>query len=296
MLARHPRAIVPSHGYKPDIVLSILNVPQRLACLSTCHSWYRETLQLRLLEAIDKRVLRGFEHVAAVSGEIFDELARHGIAPQRLSLITNGISTPRASADARKQIRELLALPPDAKLVVQIGRLTRSKRNDLLIAAAAKLAESDGVHVLFVGEGDQSKALAKQVAEMGLEKRVRFWGYREDIPQVLAAADLLALTSDKEGLPIVLLEAMALQCPIVSTSVGEIPRALRDGQDGWLVPPEDLGALTTAIRDALAQPQLAKQRAANAQQEFLRRFSREAMGKRYLEIYEQAWASRGWAQ
>src|ERR1700733_4154416 len=146
MLARHPRAIVPSHGYKPDIVLSILNVPQRLACLSTCHSWYRETLQLRLLEAIDKRVLRGFEHVAAVSGEIFDELARHGIAPQRLSLITNGISTPRASADARKQIRELLALPPDAKLVVQIGRLTRSKRNDLLIAAAAKLAESDGVH------------------------------------------------------------------------------------------------------------------------------------------------------
>src|ERR1700683_4996602 len=133
LLARYPRAVVHSHGYKPDILLALLRAPRRLACLSTCHSWYRETLQLRVLEAIDKRVLRRFDHVVAVSGEIYSDLAAHGIAPHRRTLISNGISVPHATQDARETVRRSLGLSQTVPVVAQIGRLARSKRNDLLI-------------------------------------------------------------------------------------------------------------------------------------------------------------------
>jgi glycosyltransferase involved in cell wall biosynthesis len=295
LLARYPRAVVHSHGYKPDILLWLLGVPRRLVCLSTCHSWYRETLQLRILEAIDKRVLRRFDHVVAVSGEIYADLATHRIAPRKRSLISNGISVPYATEDARETVRRSLGLSQTAPLVVQIGRLARSKRNDLLIGAAAHLASNNAPYVLFVGEGDMAPALHAQVSAAGLGERVRFLGYRDDIAQILRAADVLAMTSDQEGLPIVLLEAMALGCPIVATAVGEIPRVLRTGKNAWLVPPDNLPALTEALREALGAPHLARERAAQAQMEFHRRFSRESMGSQYLKIYDRAWSARGWA-
>jgi len=296
MLRRYPQAIVHSHGYKPDILLSLLGVPRRLACLATCHSWYRETRQLQALEAIDKRVLRGFDHVVAVSDEIYAELIASGVSPQKVSLVNNGISVPIASEGARSRVREELGVPMSSKLVVQIGRLARSKRNDLLVAAAGNLLEVIDVHVLFVGEGDQSHTLANLVRDRRLEGRVHFCGYRDDIPQVLAAADLLALTSDKEGLPIIILEAMAMQCPIVATRVGAIPHVLADGRNAWIVPPNDSDALTKAIKEVLSQPELAKIKAARGYLEFLRQYSRDSMGRQYLEIYNRTWARRGWPQ
>jgi glycosyltransferase involved in cell wall biosynthesis len=294
LLRRYPRAIVHSHGYKPDILLFLLGIPRRLACLATCHSWYSETRQLQALEAIDKRVLRGFDHVVAVSGEICEELHASGMSLKKISLISNGITAPSAGEDAKVRVREEFGLPRSAKLIVQIGRLARSKRNDLLVAAVANLVDAVDIHVLLVGEGDQSQALAELVKRRGLEDRVHFCGYRDNIPQILAAADLLALTSDKEGLPIVILEAMAMQCAIVATRVGDIPRVLGDGRDAWIVPPNDVRALTEAIRAVFSRPDLAKMRAANAHLEFLRQYSRDSMGRRYLEIYHRVWAGRGW--
>lgn len=294
LLSRYPRAIVHSHGYKPDILLSLLGTPQRLACLATCHNWISETRKMRLLEALDKRVLRGFDHVVAVSAEVSEELIISGVSAQKVSLIKNGISAPAVACDARHSVRDEFGVPMSAKLIVQIGRLARSKRNDLLLAAVSSLPASLDVHVLLVGEGDQAQSLTNLVRSQRLENRVHFCGYRSDIAQILVAADLLALTSEKEGLPIVILEAMAMRCPIVSTRVGEIPQVLRDRQDAWIVPPCDVGALTAAICEVLTRSELAQARAANAHAEFLRHYSRNSMGARYLEVYEQVWALRGW--
>jgi glycosyltransferase involved in cell wall biosynthesis len=295
LLSRYPHAIVHSHGYKPDILLSVLGARRQQPCLATCHNWISETLKMRLLEALDKRALRGFDHVVAVSGEVSQELITSGVPQEKVSLIKNGISAPSVAADARQRIRNEFDVPTSASLIVQIGRLARSKRNDLLLAAVASLPAGIEVHVLLVGEGDQAQSLIEHIRSKHLEQRVHFCGYRSDIAHILAAADLLALTSDKEGLPIVILEAMAMRCPIISTRVGEIPRVLRDAQDAWIVPPGDVGALTAAIRELLAHPEMAQARAANAHAEFVRHYSRDSMGARYLEIYDQVWTRRGWA-
>jgi glycosyltransferase involved in cell wall biosynthesis len=294
LLKRHPRAIVHSHGYKPDILLAMLGTPWRHACLATCHTWYSETKKQQALEALDKRALRRFDHVVAVSREISEALVDSGVAPRKISLIKNGISALIVGDGARRAIREELAIPMNAKLIVQIGRLARSKRGDLLLRAVTGLAEPLDVHVLLVGEGDQLQPLVELAKYHNLESRVHFSGYRDDIAQILKTADLLALTSDKEGLPIVILEAMALQCPIVSTRVGEIPQVLQDGRDGWMVPPNDVDALSDAIRQALTLPEQGKMRAANAHSEYLQHYSRDSMGVRYLEIYDRVWSRRGW--
>jgi glycosyltransferase involved in cell wall biosynthesis len=295
LIARYPRAIFHSHGYKPDILLALLGITRQRPCLATCHNWISESRKMQLLEALDKRVLRAFDHVVAVSREISGALIRSGVPSQKVSIISNGISVPSLAAGDAAGVRSSLGVPSDARLIVQIGRLARSKRNELLLESVRRLPEIPRVDVLLVGEGEQAQYLTELVERMSLQGRVHFCGYRSDIAHILAAADLLALTSDKEGLPIVILEAMAMRCPIVATRVGEIPHVLRDGEEAWLVPSGDLEALTAAISEALAFPALANARAARARETFDRRYSRASMGVRYLEIYEQAWARRGWS-
>jgi glycosyltransferase involved in cell wall biosynthesis len=294
LLAGYPRAVVHSHGYKPDILLALLNAPHRLACVSTCHSWYSETTKLRILEVADKRVLRRFDHVVAVSKEIRSELLEGGVAEERLTLISNGISAPPVDPSAREQVRAEFGLPSNCRLILQIGRLTGSKRNDLLIAAMTRLREPACVHVVFAGDGEERGRLADQAAGSGLGRQVHFIGYRSDVPRLLCAADVVVVSSDKEGLPIIILEAMALRCPIVSTAVGAIPDALKEGTDAWVVRSNDAAVLAAAIDEALDNPTLARARAESAYQRFRAGYSRDAMGRAYLEIYNRVWTARGW--
>ena len=294
LLHRYPRAVVHSHGYKPDILLALLRVPRRLVCLATCHSWYSRSRKDRMLEALDKRAVRGFDHIIAVSEEIARDLTGHGVAPQKVSLINNGISIPRPATDARVRIRAKMGVAADSRVIVQIGRLADSKRNDLLVETVAALPDALSPYVWLIGEGDRKPMLMDLVLQSGLDDRVRVLGYRTDIPDIMAAADVLAVTSDQEGLPITVLEAMATHCPVVSTSVGAIPHVLKDGQDAWVVPPGDQAALMRALAEALGKPELARERAKSAYETFCREYSRDTMGSRYLEIYEAAWARRGW--
>jgi glycosyltransferase involved in cell wall biosynthesis len=291
-LRRYPRAIVHSHGYKGDILLRWLGVPRQLPCLATCHNWISDTAKLKLLEALDKRALRHFDHVVAVSADIGRELVGHGVSANRVSVIDNGISVPHVPADAKAAVRAEFDIPTDGRLIVQIGRLARSKRIDLLLEAVSRLPTVPPTHVLVAGEGEQRDFLADLARRHGLASRVHFCGYRSDIGRLLAAADLMVLSSEREGLPIVILEAMATCCPIVTTRVGAIPSVLNDGYEAWMVTPNDPDALYRAISDALGQPEVAISRAQNAYTRYVRQYSRDSMGARYLEVYEDVWTRR----
>jgi len=221
-------------------------------------------------------------------------LLRSGLPPERVSRVDNGIAVPQPGPDARASVRAEFGIPQDAWIIAQIGRLVRSKRNDLLLEALATLSNAADVHVLMAGEGDRRAALGELARARGIGSRVHLCGYRSDVGRILAASDLLALTSDIEAMPIVVLEAMALCCPILSTRVGSVPEILTDGHDAWTVPVNDIAALRHALQEALGQPQVARQRAALAQEVFARRYSREAMGAAYVRLYEQLWTGRGW--
>jgi glycosyltransferase involved in cell wall biosynthesis len=287
LLRRYPGAVLHSHGYKPDILLALSGAPRRFHCLATCHNWISETVKMKVLEALDKRALRSFDQVIAVSDEIATELVRSGVSRSTVSVIDNGIAATPADPGARVRIQTEFALSQDGKILLHLGRLTRSKRIDLLLRAMAEFPPELPTTLLLVGDGEERESLADLVRQLRLESRVRFCGYRRDVPQLLAAADLFALSSEKEGLPIAILEAMAAGCPIVATRVGAIPRVLGDGRDAWIVPAGDLDALRRALVEALANPDVARTRAESAFAKFTASYSRDSMGARYLELYER---------
>lgn len=293
MLAGESRAVVHSHGYKPDVLLAALGVPRKLACLATCHSWYSETTKLKALEYLDKRAVRRFDHVVAVSEEIYRDLRASRMPEARLSRIDNGVDVPLVDAHQTDEIRARWNIAPGEKLIVQVGRLARSKRNALLLKAVAALRDGISARVVLVGDGEERAALAAYARRIGIDGRLIFAGYRQDAAAIMAAADVLAITSNKEGLPIVLLEAMAVGCPIIATAVGAIPQVLSP-ESAWIVPVDDEAALVSALREALRDPSQARARAAKAKAVFLERYAREVMGRQYLTLYERAWRARGW--
>ena len=123
--------------------------------------------------------------------------------------------------------------------------------------------------------------------ELAVEQQVIFAGYRSDIADLLAASDIFLLSSIKGGLPMVLLEAMASGLPVISTNVGAIPTVVTDGQEGSLVPPSDPAALSDAIIGLWHSPAQRKTMGDNAREKFRRQYSREAMGEKYLQLYQK---------
>jgi glycosyltransferase involved in cell wall biosynthesis len=223
--------------------------------------------------------------VVAVSTQLDRELAAAGI--DRRVLIENGISLdPPRDPACRDRLRASLGVPPDGHLVLSVGRLDAWKGYDLLLDAFASCAaELPTARLLIAGDGDLRDDLAARSRRLGIESRVTLPGYREDVPAILAAADLFVISSRKEGLPMVLLEAMAAGLAVVATAVGEIPKVLGEGA-GSVVPPGDAEALAAEIARLLQSPELRRQFAETARDKFLVQYSREAMGARYQRMYE----------
>lgn len=158
-------------------------------------------------------------------------------------------------------------LPGTEKRVVSCGRLASQKRFDLLIDAFSKVCAEFPEHKLEIyGTGGDEEKLQKQIEDLGRQDRIFLMGRCEDIPNALKNAGLFVLSSDFEGLPNALMEAMALHLPVVSTDCGGGgARALiEDGVDGQIVPCGDVDALAEAIRQNLADPESAKQRGKKA--------------------------------
>jgi glycosyltransferase involved in cell wall biosynthesis len=150
-----------------------------------------------------------------------------------------------------------LGLPLGRLLIGAVGRLSPEKGFDVLIRSADRLlAEGLDLELWIIGEGDQQAELAGLIGQLGRTERIRLLGYRSDLPGYYEAMDVFALSSYREGLPNVLLEAMALEVPVLATRVAGVPRLIQDDQNGLLVEPGSAEALTAGLRRLLRDPAL----------------------------------------
>lgn len=192
---------------------------------------------------------RNIEAVTAIHGELLDYLQRTlKLPPDRLHLIPNGVDTERFSpGDPSPGFREALGVPEDAVLAGCIGRLHEHKGHRDLLRAAKEVHERfDRFRLLIVGDGPLRDPLESAARREGLEGVVTFLGERRDISELLRAMDMAVLSSETEGVPIVLLEAMSTGVPCVATAVGGVPELI-DQTDGRLVRPRDPQALAAAM-------------------------------------------------
>lgn len=219
------------------------------------HSYF-SPLKTRLFIMIE-RFLGLFTHrLIAVSERTKQELVEYGIAPaDKIAVIPLGLDLDRFARceQHRGELCRELGLPEGAILIGLVARLVPVKGvHHFLQAASRVLAEAPGTYFLIVGDGELRAELEAQAAELGLGQRVLFLGFRQDLSRIYADLDIVALSSLNEGLPVSLIEAMSSARVVVSTAVGGVPNLIRDGETGFLVPPQDPEALASAFKRVLA--------------------------------------------
>jgi glycosyltransferase involved in cell wall biosynthesis len=241
--------ILHAHDPKTNLFSLILGRWFRIPVLTTLHGYVTRGGRLETYYAIDRWSLRRMDHVVAVSEDLYELAASLGIPPSRCSLIRNGIDTEqfcrqRSAAEAKFK----LGWDPHRFVIGAVGRLSPEKGFDLLIRAVHHLAKT-GVQadLVIIGEGEQRAELQALIYKLDCAKNVKLLGYRSETQGLYEAMDLFALSSLREGLPNVLLEAMAMEVPVVATRIAGVPRLVRDKETGLLVEPGDEDGLAGAI-------------------------------------------------
>jgi glycosyltransferase involved in cell wall biosynthesis len=182
---------------------------------------------------------------------------------------------------------------PGDFLVISVGRLEPEKNYPVLVRAVAELAAGHPqVRCLLVGEGALGDELAAMVKRTGLGDVVKLAGRRNDIPDLLGAADAFVLASSKEGLPVSLLEAMAAGKAVVVTAVGGMPEVIHHGENGLVVPPGDSAALAGALERLLEDSGARAGMAGRAQADAVRDLDIGQVTDRVADIYVRIWSSK----
>lgn len=257
--------IVHGHDYKTNLLAYLLSRKTGVIALATSHGWTGQTFREKwVYYPIDRHVLRRLPRVIAVSSDVRDTLTRSGADPSRITVLLNGID-PEAfqrHAQPRAEVRRGLGLDDRHQVIGAVGRLEVQKRFDLLIEAFAILRPSwPDARLVIVGDGSQRETLAAVAARLGVGDACVFAGHRLDVAHLHSAFDLFVQSSQYEGTPNCVLEAMAMETPIVATDVGGTRELAFDGIHGLIVPPHDTRALAAAMAAALADPAAARRRA-----------------------------------
>ena len=206
------------------------------------------------------------DHLIAVSSGVKDALVEQGIAPEKIEVLYHGIDLAHYIAPLdTPTAKARLGLPAEARTVGVVASLIPRKGHRFLLQSLKNLEASVGpVHALFAGEGPLEEELRAQASELGMSERVHFLGFRRDVAAVVCALDVFVLPSLKEGLSIAVMEAMALEKPVVCSAIAGLPEVVRDGQTGFLVPPGDSCALQNALEKLFADAELRAQLGRNA--------------------------------
>lgn len=250
-----------------------------------CTPW-NESPQRRIAMIASHRIFH--PRVIAVSSAVAEMAMNNYKVPQRdTAIILNGVrdlpSDETSSGDPGASRQEQCA---DEVVIGVAARLERVKGIDILLEALALLDPATPFRVIIAGEGPEQRALKEQAQRLHLDHKVAFVGFRPDVRQLMRQWDLVVLPSrSQEGLPLTAIEALAARRPLIASRVGGLPEIVRNGENGWLVPPEHPHALAQSLREAIQDRVQRLQRGSASRKIFLTELQASAMAKRTDTMY-----------
>ena len=289
--------IVHTHLFKSDfhgrLAARLAGVPVVVSTLHSTDRWAQK-FPLGILYGWTARFT---DRMIAVSDDLRNFHQKHtGVAEEKFITIENGVDLERHSFSdiARKKNRVAFQVESNALLFGIVGRLTPPKDHETFLQAAATIKEKvPNARFLVVGDGALRETLEHRATELNLHDVLQFTGFRDDIPEIMSALDILVFSSQWEGLPVTLLEGMAAARAIVATTVGGIPAVVEDGKAALLVPPADPEALARACiqlasdtEQRLSFGQAGLERVTSA-------YSISSMTDRTVSLYEMLLAEKG---
>lgn len=248
--------------------------------------WHR--LKSEVYHWLDRWMLRrSADLIVAVSRQMAEELRESGFRPTMVTCIHNGVDVSQVHASrSREEVRRELGIPDDALLIGTAGRLTPVKgQSGLLRAMARLLQEDESARCVIVGDGPLSGQLLTLAQDLHIDRACRFTGPRSDVFDFMAAMDVFVLPSLNEGIPMALLEAMALGTPVVAAAVGGIPEVIQHRVNGLLVPSGDDQALAGACLELARDRHLADAMAEEGVRTIAENFSHASSGESLLFAY-----------
>jgi glycosyltransferase involved in cell wall biosynthesis len=251
----------------------------------------------RVYSTTERAAARWTDYLVTVNREDYDAARAFGtIDPARVRYIPGiGVDTDRYSPEAaskaqRERLRVDLDIAPENFMLAMVAEFSPVKRHTHLFQALA-LLKQQRVTVVLVGDGPDEPKLRDAVESLGIADRVRWAGYRRDIPALLAAGDGLVICSQREGLNRSVLEAMATGLPVIGTRTRGIADAITE-KTGWLVPKDDPSALALAIEAAASDPLEARRRGDAGRERAVAEYALPLIIDAYEELYREALASR----
>jgi glycosyltransferase involved in cell wall biosynthesis len=297
-LQRHDVEILHTHLFDPSLIGLTAGWLARtpLRVMTRHHSNYHTRINKRwhvrldqLCTALCHLVIPVSEHTAQVMRD------EEGAAGDKLRVVLNGVDFDRvrvSSPDAPAAIRRQYAARGEF-LLLQVGRLHPEKGYEYLFPALKRVRDhvSRPVRLLVAGVGPFEQAYKDLVRDLGIDDMVTFLGFRRDVADFIAAADVLVLASVAEAFGLALAEALYLGTPIVATRAGGIPEIVTDGHDGLLVPPAEPEALAAAIISLVDDDRRRLQLAGAGREKTVATFAFESMVRQYEDVYEEGWSA-----
>ncbi|MCA8981185.1 MAG: glycosyltransferase family 4 protein [Planctomycetes bacterium] len=246
------------HDYKSNLYGVLLAKLHRMQLVTTVHGWVKHTSRTPLYYAVDRWCLKRYERVLAVSADLERRCLELGVRRERLVLVENAIDTDsfrrRAARSGTGRLR-----------VGAVGRLSEEKGFELLIEAVERLVASGrDLELAIAGEGDLRAHLERRVADSPCADRIELLGFRADTVELFEGFDVFCLSSLREGLPNVVLEAMAMEVPVLATRSGGMQEFARDGEDALLCDPGSVDELEHGLARLCDDPDLRTRLARNA--------------------------------
>lgn len=285
--------VLHAHQYTPFFYCAASRVLRsQPAVLFTEHGRHHPDFPRRKRMLANRVLLRSRDRVVAVGEAVRRALIENeGIAPARVEVIYNGIPLAPFEAclneDERAAVRMELGTKPDDLVLIQVARLDYLKDHATAIRTMERLVgRCPRARLLVVGDGTERESIEGMIRQRALGEHVRLLGLRHDVPRLLAASDIVLLTSISEGIPLTLIEAMAAGRPIVSTRVGGVAEVVDDGRTGLLAPSGDDSALADIVVRLADDPARRHELGRAGRQRAESRFSEGQMHVHYQSCYE----------
>lgn len=286
--------VLHTHEYKGDLLSLLAARRAGVPIVASVRGYTQRTLPLRLYRYLDLFALRHFDRVLPVSEYLRSELLAAGLNAEAIITVYDGLdlATFRNQTTTAQGLRTRLGLNR-AFVVTIVGRLSSEKgQRDFLAAARFVLDQLHNVRFLVVGEGPDHAALQAQAMAIGRSGTILFLGYREDVPALMMASDVVILASHREAFGDVLIEAMAASRPVVATRVGGVPEIVRDGEAGLLVPPRNPACLAQAIIYLLTHPEEARRMGQRGCAVVAKHFTIQRVAEQLANIYQEVLGER----
>lgn len=276
------------HGHKPRMVAYLAAKRAGVPMIGVSRGWTSENLKIKLYNRIDKWLHRRMDHIVSVSQGQADKIIQSGTPKERVTVIHNAIRTERFGlAPNPKYLETLRSYFNTAPrfLLGAAGRFSPEKGYDVLLEAMSELVKTGiSAGLVLFGEGSQEENLRQQIETLGLSEQVALPGFTSELDRFMPFFDVFVQSSHSEGLPNVLLEAMATHTAVVATDVGGTRELVLDAQCGLLVPAAAAKPLAEAIRRMLEDEPLRKTFEHNARKRVEEHFHFESQAQSYIEL------------